>query len=169
MNQSWLGFAGLYLGSSDPLSVKNVCLFVCLCVCVFVCTMSNYGDDTECEMWTHTFTGAFTRNKDGHLVFVRDWTGAKNLFKLTEAQYQSARDGMQTVIDTLTDELKALLLQEVPTADPKWEFGHQIHHMNWTCAGIPEETRRELSSRFAALTSLEINLSGFNPSSSRYE
>lgn len=172
------GFADSYSRTPQrPPSKLKAIVVVCVCV-----TMSDNGeveypekyftwpkDDGTYEKWTHSFTGAFTRTKDGcFLVFMKDWTG-KVMFKLTEGQYRDATTKMQTVIDTLTAELTALLLRVIPTADPTWTFDHQIHHM-WHCTSVDQPTQDEVwHLYFDKLRMLQSSLDDFKPSSSKYE
>ena len=125
-------------------------------------------DDGTYMMFTHSFTGAFTRTPDGLQVFKKVWT-REVMFKLTEGQYRAAKTKMQTVIDTLTAELKALLLRVIPTADPTWEFDHQVHHMG-NCKSVDQPTREEVwHLYFDKLRMLESSLDDFKPSLSQYE
>jgi len=117
---------------------------------------------------THTFYGMRTHTEDGYPFFEKSLND-DTTFQLTEGQYRSAKAKMQKVVNTLTEELKALLLLVVPTANPNWTFFQQIHHM-WTATSVPETTQTEVwTLYFDKLQMLQGSLDAFHPSSSRYE
>lgn len=126
-------------------------------------------EDGTYQMMTHTFWGAYTRTKNGDLYFMKNWTGVAT-FKLTDGQYNEAKAAMQTRVDTMTNELKALLLRVVPTDDPAWAFDRQIHHHMLTATSVAQSTENEVwDLYFNQLVKLQSSLSNFTPSSSKYE